>query len=217
MSLSTPKLGLIRGTSFQLDPEAKFDNSDDEKKKENTVERKFHSKFVEPSQCSVFFEPKEWSPRYASPFFTCDIVQYTVSPQGHALFDVLVKCTNASWTISKRFSEFDELLSVLRTSLEPALAATLPSLPAKTWTRNNSDDFLAKRLSELRDFLYAVLRMAEHKMCAHACIRQFLDLDHALPPEDDGGDEEYEDEDGADDEIEAAVVAEIAELEEAAL
>jgi hypothetical protein len=87
-------------------------------------------------------------------------------------------------------------------------ASTLPSLPAKTWTRDTSVEFICARRAELATFLHHLLRANQHRISQHRLVRAFLDLDHQLPPQPPTVTGDYDD--GGDDDDDAALAAAIA-------
>lgn len=145
-------------------------------------------------QCSMYFEPAEFSPRYGRVFFTVVLDKHTTHADGYALYLLTVKCGTQSWTVQRRYSEFDDLLAGLRTVLTgPGLE--LPALPPKTWSRDLSPDFLSERTRALAAFLHGLLRLEQHRLAARlSAVRAFLELDRQLPPEEP--EPEMEEEDG---------------------
>lgn len=71
-------------------------------------------------------------------------------PSGYTMYVILVKCAdkNLSWTVSRRFSEFQELYDSLSFK-----TSSLPNFPAKKWLFNLNPDFLDGRRIELDLFI----------------------------------------------------------------
>ena len=75
-------------------------------------------------------------------------------PAPATLYVVLVKFGDSnSWTVSRRFAEFDVLHAALQKR-----TSQLPSLPAKTWFKSFDPDFVEQRRLELEVYLQAALK-----------------------------------------------------------
>jgi hypothetical protein len=84
----------------------------------------------------LYFPPKEFSPRFGSQFFTVTLQGYELV--GHpsacggqyAVYNLQISRGRETWSVQKRFSEFDQLNQSLAQDLDKAIA--IPLLPPKT-------------------------------------------------------------------------------------
>ena len=111
--------------------------------------------------------PHRWSPH------TVSVVSSRTSEgrSPHIVYVVIVQFDEAhQWTIERRFSEFEDLRTALS---EFMTGASLPLLPAKTFTRSLDPGFIAWRRRELDRWVqhlmqseFAVRSVIFHHFCA---------------------------------------------------
>lgn len=135
----------------------------------------------------MYFPFKEFSPRYGDNFFTMKFEDYRIVDSGcftrYIVFDIAVRRGKRLWIISKRFSEIYALgnccIASLPTELTRTIAATIPTLPPKTFCSVNVDDkeFIEERQAVLERFLDELLKyMSAVKMIGSKEIGDFFQL-----------------------------------------
>mmetsp|Transcript_9656 Transcript_9656/g.18847 ORF Transcript_9656/g.18847 Transcript_9656/m.18847 type:complete len:477 (-) Transcript_9656:3181-4611(-) len=108
--------------------------------------------------------------------FTAEVRSFRVKSDDSTVeyeIRVIYNLTKASWTIRKRYSEFDTLLTTLTET-----HYLLPDLPQKTLWKKTNPDFLERRRVMLQEFLQILLRRRELATCpevsAFLCIHKHL-------------------------------------------
>lgn len=91
---------------------------------------------------------------YAYPGTLTTEVKGTRNEPACTFYDIQVQYHDATWLISKRFSDFDTLREKLS-----ELMANLPTLPAKTFLRSIEPTFLKERQTQLNKWLMDVNRL----------------------------------------------------------
>ncbi len=92
------------------------------------------------------------------------------------LFVIYVTCGDLAWSVSRRFSEFESMHSILKEH-----TSALPALPAKTWLRTFLSDFLEKRKSELDSYLRDLLKVPFARYSTE--LVRFLDIPKHFQPD----------------------------------
>ena len=142
-----------------------------------------------PSIPQMFLASDQWSPRFEGTFFTVKVNGYDLlrSPpesvgssrvaSGKGTFPAYyykidVCCGHAKHTVSRRFSQFDWLVTNVSSHNWP----NLPVLPPKTWICQSQDArFAMHRLEQLRDFLEEFL--SQPGIATDSSVVAFLELD----------------------------------------
>jgi len=114
----------------------------------------------------LFFPPSQWSSRYGIQFFTVKIVSVEVvedpekGPKGsYAVYKLEIKRGRQVITRHYRYSQFADFhKALLCSSITILLQQGRIFLPAKTWFRNVSPEFLEKRRLELEKYLHKLLQ-----------------------------------------------------------
>lgn len=70
----------------------------------------------------------------------------------YTVFVILVKWGDNTWTIARRFHEFDELHASLSKKLQ-----IMPILPVKTWFKSFEPNFIEQRRSQLDSYIKTLL------------------------------------------------------------
>ena len=77
-------------------------------------------------------------------------------PKAVTFYKLLVRCDEKEWVVEKRFSEFDELFTVLKKAF-----ADIPSLPPKTAFKLKAQEGILKRQQGLDNCLQALVTRSE--------------------------------------------------------
>ncbi len=85
-------------------------------------------------------------------------------------YKIEVKLGTRSWTLWKRYSEFDTLDADLRSKYPQ-----LPKLPGKTFFKLSETKDIVKRRDELHSYLQMLVNRQDMRTNAH--FRDFLELD----------------------------------------
>ena len=138
----------------------------------------------------MFLASDQWSPRFEETFFTVKMNGYELlrSPPESAessrvakgkgtfpayYYKIDVCCGHVKHTVSRRYSQFDWLVSHVSSHQWP----NLPALPPKTWICQLQDaTFAMHRLEQLREFLEDFL--SQPGIATDPSIVAFLELEH---------------------------------------
>jgi hypothetical protein len=125
-------------------------------------------------RCELFFPPASWSHRYGEEYFTLNISEFRVSPDGkHAEYKIEGNCGETEWAAWRRYTEFVHMKGRCKT----ILGSVVPKLPPKGLRRSLKQKHLEKRRTELCRFLHVVLGQKESKVCKDMNIRGFLGIE----------------------------------------
>jgi hypothetical protein len=113
--------------------------------------------------------------------FTVEIERFyeVKSPKDVVFYTIRVNYLPSalSWTIDKRYSNFDDLNAELTSKF-----ISIPPLPGKTFWRRTSTEFLEERRQQLEEFLKYI--MARPEILASEEIRDFLRINDYVPAAD---------------------------------
>lgn len=113
--------------------------------------------------------------------FTVEIERFyeVKSPKDVVFYTIRVNYLPSAlcWTIDKRYSNFDNLCSELTSKF-----ISIPPLPAKTFWRRTSTEFLEERRQQLEEFLKYI--MARPEILASEELRDFLRIHDYVPAAD---------------------------------
>lgn len=131
----------------------------------------------------VYFPPKQFSARFGDNFFTAvmenfERVRPVASCAGkHIVYVIAVSRGKNTWTVKRRFSEFEKLLKYLKEKY-PQTVQPFPPLPPKTcFTVITDDEFLFARTKLLQVFLNELLTTLHmEKLILDTKVVDFLEL-----------------------------------------
>jgi len=131
----------------------------------------------------LFFPPSQWSSRYGIQFFTVTIASVAVvedpekGPKGsYAVYQIEIKRGRQVIIRKYRYSQFADFhKALLCSSISVILQQGRIFLPAKTWFRNVSPEFLEKRRLELEKYLHKLLQYKYSPR--ETIVQRFLALD----------------------------------------
>lgn len=113
--------------------------------------------------------------------FTIEIDRFyeVKSPKAVVFYTIRVNYLPSalSWTIDKRYSNFDDLHSELASKF-----ISIPTLPGKTFWRRTSNEFLEERKQQLDEFLKYIISRPE--ILASEELRAFLRINDYIPAVD---------------------------------
>lgn len=137
----------------------------------------------------LYFPPATFSPRFGKSFFTIAIETVDkmqleddstcfCSQKEIVLYNITVKRGQQTWSVHKRFSEFDRLRQALSTYLPNEQLDRLPALPPKSIFSVASDCvWLDKRRTDLLNFMdKALLLLSEKRIIENSPVEDFLEL-----------------------------------------
>jgi len=96
--------------------------------------------------------------------------------EDYATYDIQVTCQDMTWTVSKRFSEFQEVHDALA-----QYCTSLPLLPEKTFLRSLEPDFIENRRVRLNVYMQALVALPYARNSR--VLLNFLDVYKHLRPD----------------------------------
>lgn len=91
------------------------------------------------------------------------------TPKMVTFYTLLVTTSKGSWSLDRRFSQFDSMYQELS-----KMISNVPPLPPKTYFKLTSHEGLVKRKQDLDIFMKALVQRPE--ILNHSSLRSFLEV-----------------------------------------